>query len=402
MRFDRQYRDCAIQLATHHPAVVVTGARQTGKTTFLRETFPHHTYVSLDLPSVAALAEQDPQRFLEQHKTPLLIDEVQYAPQLFRHLKIAIDDNRHAFGQFILTGSQKFVLMKGVADSLAGRCGLLELEGLSWEELHQHVPRAHAHHDRISQMVRGSFPELWRVPTMSSDDFFRSYVATYLERDVRQILNVGSLRDFERFVRACAARNAQTLDRSAIARDVGVSVKAIGDWTSVLEASNQIHLLEPYFSNIGKRLVKTPKMYFSDTGLLCYLLGLDDNSLSKSSMLGAVWEAACFAQLRKHRERTGSRMSLNFYRDSQQNEVDFVVSMGVARALVEVKWTENPTTSDTSVMLKVKRFLQDHDDSLQVPCAVACRTPSRTMIGPHVDVIDAIDVPQWLNDRFSS
>src|SRR5690606_23433586 len=176
------------------PAVVLTGARQAGKTTLLRGLFPEYHWVSLDLPSVAEQADSDPERFLATHPAPLIIDEVQYAPQLFRHLKVAIDADRHRHGRYLLTGSQKFVLMKEVADSLAGRAAILNLETLSLAELGE------AASDWVRLVARGQFPELWRAPATHATDYYASYVATYLERDVRQILNVQNLRDFERFL----------------------------------------------------------------------------------------------------------------------------------------------------------------------------------------------------------
>ncbi len=354
------------QAAAQFPALVVTGARQTGKTTVLRELFPRHTYVSLDLPSAADLAEREPEAFLRAHPPPLLIGEVQYAPKIFRHLKIAIDEQRHVTGQFILTGSQKFGLMKAVSDSLAGRSAVLELETLSFEEISEQLVHA---------LVRGGFPDLWRDPKIEHTLFYRSYLSTYLERDVRQILNVVSLRDFERFLRACAARSGQLLDKAGLARDVGVSSKAANDWLSVLEASNQVQLLEPYFENVGKRLVKSPKLYLSDTGLLCYLLGLDETTLPSSPYLGAVWETALYAQSRKRRELRGGRETLWFYRDAQQNEVDFLVADGNTRHLLEVKWSENPDARDGRVLAHVAEILRSKGMVPDVRPAIVCRTP---------------------------
>ena len=211
------------------------------------------------LPQQAQLAEEDPRSFLLRHPPPLLVDEVQYAPRLFRYLKVEIDNNRDANGQFILTGSQKFILMKEVSDSLAGRCGVLELEGLSIEEL------GDVFHDReqregiASMLVRGFMPQLWKDPDLRPADYFSSYQATYLERDVRQLLNVSSLRDFDRFMRASAVRSGQLLNKTELAKEVGVSNKTATEWLSVLEASNQITLLEPWFTNVGKAPYQDPQ-----------------------------------------------------------------------------------------------------------------------------------------------
>ncbi|MDX2022581.1 MAG: ATP-binding protein [Deltaproteobacteria bacterium] len=385
-------RECLSKLKTiarQFPAVVVTGARQTGKTTLLRETFKKHRYVSLDLPSAAELAEREPERFIALNPPPLLIDEVQYAPGLFRHLKIAIDSDRHSPGAFVLTGSEKFVLMKSVADSLAGRCALLELETLSLEEIAQHNPFPSTASALVAHLYRGGFPELWRDPSIEPSLFYRGYLSTYLERDVRQILNVTSLRDFERFIRACASRTAQLLDKASLARDVGVSAKTINEWLSVLEASNQIQLLEPYFENLGKRIVKSPKLYFSDTGLLCYLLGLDERAIEKSPYLGAIWETALFAQLRKRREHRSDLSTIWFYRDGQQREVDFVIAAGNSRRLVEVKWTENPTARDADGLEKVAEIMRANGKAPDVSTFIACRTPHESIVAQSTRVIDA-------------
>lgn len=355
MIFARQISERIQILAKQVPAVVLTGGRQSGKTTLLRTLFSTHRYISLDLPSLAEKAEQEPMAFLKEFPGPLLIDEIQYAPKLFRHLKRAIDEDRHAMGRFILTGSQKFTLMREVSDSLAGRCVWLELEPLSLHELR--AGDARPDDDIIATMVRGLFPELWRSPQTSAGDFYATYLATYLERDVRQLLNIVSLRDFERFLRILAARSGQLLNKADVAKDVGVSVKAIGDWISVLSASNQIVLLEPYFQNIAKRSVKTPKVYFADTGLLCFLLNLDESSLIRSSYLGSVWETLLFAEMRKRLSASGDRARLWFYRDQRAREIDFIVEAGGTLSLVEAKWTEHPTVDDAKNIKAVDQDL---------------------------------------------
>lgn len=235
---------------------MLAGPRQTGKTTLLRHLFPEHRYVTLDRPLLAEQAEEDPESFLSQNPPPVLIDEVQYAPGLFRHLKLKIDENREAKGQFILTGSQKFTLMKGVSESLAGRVAVFDFEGLSALEIGERNRPDLSPESWFPYFSRGGFPELWQYPDMPSELYLDSYIATYLERDVRQVLAVGSLRDFERFLRACALRSGQQLNKSDLARDVGISVPTAGEWLSVLTALGQVHLLEPWFGNLNKRLVK--------------------------------------------------------------------------------------------------------------------------------------------------
>ena len=256
-------------------------------------------------------------------------------------------------GRFILSGSQHFTLMKGVSESLAGRCGMVDLENLSHEEISAVIGSQDTRKKLLSLMVRGQFPELWRVRNLPRWDFYSAYLATYLERDVRQILNVTSLRDFERFLRVLAARSGAMLNKSDIARDVGVSIKAVGDWLSVLQASGQIVMLEPWFSNIGKRMVKTPKVYFRDSGLLCFLLNIDEESLAKSPSLGAVWETFLFAEMRKLNAVLAAPVNMWYYRDQRAREIDFVLERGGRLSFVECKWQEHPSRDDARHLLAV-------------------------------------------------
>ena len=289
MIINRTGADRIQELLHFFPAVAVVGARQTGKTTLVQSQFPDYTYVSLDVPSEAEAAENDPDSFFARHPEPVIIDEVQYAPNLFRHLKVRIDRDRYAMGRFVLTGSQKFGLMKSLSESLAGRVGFVSLEGLSLAEL-----RSAGMGDLRSWLHRGGFPELWRVPEFPERQFYASYLATYLERDVRQLLNVGNLRDFDRFLRMLAQRHGQQLDYTTVATGVGVDARTIKEWISVLEASNQIVLLEPWYGNVGKRILKRPKVYFTDSGLVCWLLGIEADALDQSPFIGALWEGAVY------------------------------------------------------------------------------------------------------------
>jgi len=287
--YNREISEKILASTASFPAIVVTGARQTGKTSLLRRLFPHYNYVSLDVPSRAAQAEESPELFLKNYPPPVVVDEVQYAPKLFRHLKVAIDENRAIKGKFVLTGSQKFTLMREVSDSLAGRCAVFDFETLSVSEILAPTSTDFDTERVVQILLRGGFPELWQDTTIDHVKFFESYLATYLERDVRQLINVASLRDFERFIRACAARSGQLLDKASLARDVGISSTTCNDWISVLQASNQIALLEPWFGNFSKRLVKSPKLYLCDTGMLCFLLNLSSDAVSESPFIGAIW-----------------------------------------------------------------------------------------------------------------
>ena len=337
--------------ARTRPVVVLTGARQTGKTSTLRRLFPRHDFVSLDLPTEAEQAEKEPAAFLGRHPGPVVIDEVQYAPALFRHVKVAVDASRGRAGRFLLTGSQKFTLMKGVSESLAGRADIVELETLSLAEIEGALPPQPVE----SVVVRGGFPELYANPDIDAPAFYNSYLATYLERDVRSLANVGSLRDFERFLRACALRSANLLNKADLARDVGIAPSTVNQWLSVLEASGQIVLLEPWFSNRTKSIVKSPKLYLADTGLLCALLNIrSEEALRESASAGAVWETFVFQQLRQRERSAGRARSLFFWRD-RTREVDFVAEAGGRLELFEAKWTELPAPADAVNLEYVRR-----------------------------------------------
>lgn len=355
--------------ARTRPALVLTGARQTGKTSTLRRLFAKHTFVSLDLPTEAEQAEKDPTAFLRRHPAPAILDEVQYAPAVFRHIKVTVDRNRTRYGQYLLTGSQKFTLMKGVSESLAGRADILDLETLSMSEIHRALPKVGLE----AAVIRGGFPELYANPEIDSVVFYRSYLATYLERDVRSLANVGSLRDFERFLRACALRSANLLNKADLARDVGIAPSTANEWLSVLEASGQVVLLEPWHSSRTKSIAKSPKLYLADTGLLCALLNIrTEEELMRSPSVGAVWETFVFSQLRHREQKTGRAGGLFFFRD-RTREVDFMVDSGGNVEIYEAKWTELPASSDSVNLVFLRDVL---GKSRVVGGGVVCRAPN--------------------------
>jgi uncharacterized protein len=352
------------QLATF-PALIVTGARQTGKTTLLKHLLPNFTYVTLDLPSVANLAESDPESFFAEYPPPIIIDEVQYAPGIFRHIKARIDERRDISGQFILTGSQQFNLMREVSDSLAGRCGIVQLESLSAQEL-QDYGLEFGTLDAVSRLItKGGMPSLWARPETDMRDYFSSYVATYLDRDVRVLGGVANLRDFERFLRACALRSAQILNKSELARDVGVSTKTADAWLSVLAASNQVQLLEPWFGNYTKRLIKSPKIYLADCGTLSFLLGLDEASIATSYHLGVHWETFVYGEIRKCLEFIVGVPSVWFYRDQSNYEVDFIIENGTDLLLIECKWGESISANRMKSLNTVSELLKSSETGKQ-------------------------------------
>ncbi|HWZ42009.1 MAG TPA: ATP-binding protein [Candidatus Saccharimonadales bacterium] len=380
-----------LRSARTRPAIVLTGARQTGKTSTLRRLFPDHAFVSLDLPTEAEQAEKEPASFLHRHPPPVIIDEVQYAPILFRHLKSTVDASRTRNGQFLLTGSQKFTLMKNVSESLAGRADIVELETLSLAEIHAALPQTSLERT----IVRGGFPELYANPDIDLAAFYNSYLATYLERDVRSLANVGSLRDFERFLRACALRSANLLNKADLARDIGIAPSTANIWLSMLEASGQVVLLEPWFSNRTKSITKSPKLYLADTGLLCALLNVrTEEALRHSPAVGAIWETFVFAQLRDRERRAGRAGSLFFWRD-RSREVDFIADIGGRLELFEAKWTEVPGSGEAVNLEFVREVV---GKPRIISGAVVCRTPNSFPLPNGFRAIPVTEL-SWYGDR---
>jgi len=328
--------------AATRPAVVLTGCRKAGKTSLLVKAFADHTYVSLDVPMIAEEAEHSGEDFLKRHPPPVIIDEVQYSPTLLRHVKADIDRHRNETGRFLIAGSQDFPLMEGVTESLAGRISVLTLHSLSAREYEAWSETTLGRQALVEWMLKGGYPEL-HSRGLDAERFFGDYLATYLERDVRSILGVRSLRDFDRFMRLCAARTGQLVSYSSLATDLGVSPNTVKSWLSVLDASNIVLLLEPYFENLGKRIVKTPKLYFLDTGLCSYLLGArTPEDLLRSPMLGAIFETHVLGQIIRHFANEGRRREIYFYRDHHGREVDFLIPSAGRFALIECKWAESP------------------------------------------------------------
>ena len=393
MWIERTLTPRLLRLASSRPVVVLTGARQTGKTALLRRAFPNHRYISLDLPSEAAQAEQDPAAFLARHPAPLIVDEVQYAPALFRHLKQAVDTDRGACGRFVLSGSQPFTLMRGVGDSLAGRAAILELGGLSSAEIRTVDP----HPSPESLLLRGGFPELHANPAIDASNYMASYVATYLERDLRSLLPVNNLRDFERFLRACALRSGQLLNRAELARDVGISGSTAGIWLSLLERSGQVFLLEPWFANATRALSKSPKLYLADSGLLAFLVGIASAAeLRASPLIGALWESWLVQDLQRQRLASGSGASLHFWRD-RNREVDLLLHRAGRFRLADVKWSPTPEARAAQPLRKVRDLLPP--GSVE-GCALFCRTANRWCLGGAADgtveVVPALEAAAWL------
>lgn len=377
--------------AREFPAVVVTGPRQSGKTTLLQHEFGgSHGYVSLEPPDVRAAAVEDPRGFLAMHPPPVVFDEVQQAPDLLSYVKERIDAHRDRTGQYLLTGSQNLLLAESVTESLAGRAAMLRLFPLShreaagrpqaplpWEP--ERGPEAVAP-SSIEAMwkafLRGDYPELVVHPDRDTSMWHAAYVQTYLERDVRSIRQVGDLGQYQAFLRALAARSAQLVNLSELARDLGVALNTVKAWLSVLEATYQVAVIRPYFANIGRRLVKTPKVYFTDVGTLCYLTGLQDPRHAASGpMAGAIFETAVFSEILKALTHRGKDPQVYFWRTGSGTEVDFLVASEGKLVPVEVKTSATPRPAMASSIRSVQKDLGDkagsgfvvHPGDVQLP-----------------------------------
>jgi hypothetical protein len=343
MWIDRHSEILLKRMAGQFPAVLVTGARQAGKTSLLRHLYPQASYLSLDLPANAEAAHTAPEKFLDQYPAPVIIDEIQYAPSLLRYLKYRIDKDRSP-GQYLLTGSQVFPLMQGVSESLAGRCAVLNLHTLSMTELRD----ANNPIEESSYIFLGGYPGLHAGA--EADLWFPAYVATYLERDVRNILRVVDLQDFSRFIRACALRSSQVLNYSDIARDTGIAPNTARKWLNLLQTSAVVSLIEPYFGNLTKRLIKAPKLVFLDTGLAAFLAGFrSEKDLFASSLAGAFYESYVFGQIIRQAASRGDSAPINYWRTANGPEVDMVIEQAGGKVVaIECKLKENPASGDAS------------------------------------------------------
>ena len=359
MYIGRKIEQQLAYLAQHYPVVVLTGPRQTGKTTMIREFGRERgeiAYVTLDHPPIRALARNDPELFLQQYPAPVIIDEVQYAPELFPYIKIRIDAHR-APGQYFLTGSQMFRMMRNVSESLAGRVGLLSLYGLSRSEilgteeepfLPSRVRRVKTEESLRSvfdRIFRGSMPQMIVDPELTGDSYFGEYFQTYLERDIRELTEIKKESSFQRFVGSVAARTSQECNLADLAKDVGIDPKTAEQWLSLLASSGIVYLLPPYSGNTVKRIVKRPKIFFMDTGLACYLSRWNDpRVLEQSAMAGPMFETYVVSEIIKGYTNRGidpvSR--LFYYRDNNGKEIDLLILENGCLYPVEIKKSADP------------------------------------------------------------
>ena len=334
------------------PAVSLTGPRQSGKSTTLQEMFKgKYTYVSFDDPLTVEFFAQDSKGFMRKYNDRVIFDEAQRVPLLFNYLKIAIDLDRHNYGKFILTGSSQFTLVKQITETLAGRIGSLSLLPFDMYELPERW--------RKHQILKGSYPELVHLKYQNTSQWCGAYVNHYIERDVRNIANIGNLRDFQRLVKLLSARVSQELNFSSLAKEIGVTVRTVQNWISILEASYIIFLVPAYHKNLGKRIVKRPKLYFYDTGLVCYLTGIEtEDVLRKGPLDGPVFENYIVTEIKKWILHHSLKNQLFYFRTNLGTEVDLIIEdlTNGTLQLIEIKSTETPKQEMFSHILKVEKL----------------------------------------------
>jgi predicted AAA+ superfamily ATPase len=327
-------------LAAGYPVLAVTGPRQSGKTTLVRAAFPEHAYASLENPAQREFAETDPAAFLRQFAGGAILDEAQRCPRLFEWLQGIVDESRQP-GRFVLTGSQQFGLLSGITQSLAGRVALVTLLPFSRQELRTAGIPCRSVEEAVFQ---GGYPPIYDRD-LDPATWFANYVQTYLERDVRQLVNVRNLTQFQRFLRLCAGRSGQLLNLSALGDEAGVSHNTAREWISVLEASFVIHRLPPQHRNFNKRLVKTPKLYFLDSGLAAWLIGIESAAqLATHPLRGALFETWVVAEFLKRRFHAGKPSNLSFWRDRSGHEIDLLAETVDGIQPIEIKATATPAS----------------------------------------------------------
>jgi len=329
----RDITDKLQYLATKFPVVTLTGARQCGKSTLLKSCFPSYRYVTLEDLDIRQQAVEDPRGFLANFGTKTIIDEAQYAPDLFSYIQTKVDAENET-GMYLLSGSQNFLLMQSIAQSLAGRTALLKLAPFSVQELKRASLLPVSLNDWL---LTGGYPRIYDK-NISPTDFYPNYIQTYVERDVRQLREINNLSQFIRFLKLCAARVGQLLNINSLANECGITVPTVNAWLSVLETGNIIFLLKPYYKNYNKRLIKSPKLYFYDTGLVSSLLGLENSmQLSTHYLRGELFENMVIAEYLKKEFAKGKEPQIYFWRDSNQNEVDLLIEIGGTLQAVEIK-----------------------------------------------------------------
>jgi len=380
----RQAAPVLQKLALGYPILAITGPRQAGKTTLAQTTFPDKRYLSLEDPDQRAFAEEDPRGFLARLPQGAILDEAQRCPALFSYLQTRVDREKK-MGQFVLTGSQQFGLLSNLTQTLAGRVGMVQLLPFSLQEMQRGEI---AIHDLDDLMWRGMYPPV-HDRQLAPEQWFANYLVTYVERDVRQLIEVKNLSLFQRFIKLCAARCGQLLNLSSLASDCGVSHNTVRAWISVLEASYVVFLLQPHHQNFGKRLVKTPKLYFVDTGLAAFLLGIrDPQHLSIHSARGALFENFVISELLKRRYNQGLPSNLFFWRNNAGDEVDLLIEQGEQLIPVEIK---SGQTFSSDFLVGLQKWMRLAGETCLAPRLVYGGEENMTRSGVLVQSWKAID-----------
>jgi len=379
---ERTLAEQVLKAARAFPSVLLTGPRQCGKTTLLRRLLPRASYVLLEDPDVIARVRSDPRAFMEALRPPVILDEIQNTPELFNYIRTRIDSVPKRKGQWFLTGSQESPLMQGVMESMAGRVAVLHLMSLSTLETVK------------VNVVRGGYPDVVNRPS-AAEMWFRSYVQTYLERDVRAVTAVRDLGNFRRFLALLASRAGNILNRTELAAPLGVSVPTISEWLNALEVTGQVLLVPPFYENFGKRLIKSPKVYFVDSGLVCHLLGIGSQAeLKKSPFFGPLFEGFVASELAKQQVNRGERVELYYFRDQQGLEVDFIVPRARARlVLIEAKASTTVTPAMARSVGRLAVAITGYRSSSFVVHGGAERHAAGRALSPGVE---AVTLPELL------
>jgi hypothetical protein len=349
---DRTLQNTIVQSAQQMPVITITGPRQSGKTTLAKHIFPNHTYINLELPNNRDFATTDPQGFFKLHNNNLILDEVQRVPALLSYIQ-GIVDERKQNGQFILTGSENLLLSEKVNQSLAGRTYIFTLLPLSLEELY---PLA-SNTSYLPYLYKGFYPKLYTDPLISTD-WLSAYIQTYVQRDIRQLINIKYLSKFQTFLKMCAGHVGQIINYTSFSNAVGVSDNTIREWLSILEATYIIYILHPYYNNFKKRLIKSPKLYFYDTGLACTLLGISDfNTLAWHPFQGGLFENFIIIELLKRQLNRGLWPQFYFWRESNGVEVDCLIEYKGKLLPIEIKSTQTFTSFATDNLQKLTALI---------------------------------------------
>jgi hypothetical protein len=384
----RQIAPVLLSALRRFPAVVITGPRRSGKTTLLRTSAPDAQYVLLEDPDIQDRVRRDPRAFIESLRPPVIFDEIQNTPQLLNYVRTLVDAHPRTMGQWLFTGSQEAPLMQGITESMAGRAAILQL-----------LPFSLAETPKVDPLL-GGFPEVVLHPR-GRELWFASYLQTYIERDVRLISNVRDLPTFRRFLSLLASRHGQMLNRADIAAPLGVSVPTIPEWVRILEITGQVIVVPPYFENFGKRLVKSPKVYWGDTGLACHLLGIQSQAeLERSPFWGSIFEGFVAAEILKSQINRGQRKELYYFRDQQGLEVDFVVPQRNARFwLVEAKASKTVHSSMAAPMLSLAHATGDRASRRIVVYRKSRTGPAFTVLAKGAEALTLEQFAGEINDR---